>query len=164
MIFPEGAVNELTEFIIYNYSANDIPPAPSGFKEGITNFSIEGISNLAKEITIIVQYSEDDFTEMSGGPENLFLAYLDMETNNWFIVPTTVNEAERTLTAVTDHLSTWIVLDKIPFNVNWLIVTYAAAGFVLLMILLLLLRSRQRRAFRYQSQQYRRLPVRYRRR
>ena len=108
--FPAGAVDSETQVCIGECPASDVPPIPSGFKLGNTYFSIEGITTLAEEITITVKYSDDDVAAAGGDPQLLALAYYDEDAEEWKVLPTTVNTTEKTLTATTDHLSTWAVL------------------------------------------------------
>jgi len=59
-----------------------------------------------------VKYS-DAAVEVAGGDPNLLrLAYYDEEGEDWVVLDTTVDIANKTLTAQTDHFSIWTILAK----------------------------------------------------
>jgi hypothetical protein len=67
---------------------------------------------LTKPVTITVKYSDEDEGAAGGDPENLVLAYYDQAGAQWKTLDTTVNTTDKTLSALTSHLSTWAVLVK----------------------------------------------------
>jgi len=108
--FPAGAVTSETEVIIREHPVSDAPSAPSGFRLGDTYFSIEGITTLAREITITVKYSDRDVAAAGGNPNLLTLSRYDEDAGEWVVLPTTVDTAAQTLTVTTDKLSMWMVM------------------------------------------------------
>lgn len=111
---PVGAVSSETEIVIRGHPSSDAPSAPSGFKLGDTCFSIEGITVLAKEVTITVTYSDKDVAAAGGDPNLLSLARYDEDTRKWVFLPTMVDTTIRTLTVTTNELSLWALLAEEP--------------------------------------------------
>lgn len=111
---PAGAVTAEAELVIRERSCTDTPEPPSGYKVTGNCFSIEMTQDLATGVmvTIVVKYSDAD-VEAAGGDANLLkLAYYDEEAEDWVVLDTTVDTANKTLTAQTDHFSTWSILAK----------------------------------------------------
>ncbi|MCX5992121.1 MAG: fibronectin type III domain-containing protein [Chloroflexi bacterium] len=119
--FPaNAAAGELTVTI------KDIEPpsdtsTSQGFKAGNTYFVIEitdasgnPVVTLSQPITITVKYSVEDVAAAGGDPNNLVLAYYDETAGEWKPLDTTVNTSDKTLSATTNHFSTWAVLAKSP--------------------------------------------------
>ena len=116
VIFPAGAVATEAKVTIRGEPLASAPPPPAGFKAGTTYFTIEMTEDLAPgtTVTIVVKYSDAD-VEAAGGDTNLLnIAYYDSAAGEWKVLPTTVDTANHTLTAETNHLSRWMVLAEIP--------------------------------------------------
>lgn len=130
--FPQGAVVSEVEVCLKPYPRAQLPSPPPNFKLGATCFRIDGIPGLlAKEATIKVKYSADDLAVAEGDASRLRLAYWDETQNKWVILPTQINEAEKTLTVTTNHLSIWAVLvAPAPTPINWLLVGGTIAAVV----------------------------------
>ncbi|MFC1944923.1 PQQ-binding-like beta-propeller repeat protein [Chloroflexota bacterium] len=112
--FPVGAVNSETEVIIRECPMSDAPSAPSRFKFGDACFNIDGVTTLAKEITITVKYSEEDIAVAGGDPNLLMLARYNDDVGEWVILPTMVDTIAQNLIVTTDELSLWVILIKEP--------------------------------------------------
>lgn len=115
--FPQGAVPGETLVSIKKESSSP-PEVSSGFKAGSTYFTIEAttdntaVTELGKEITITVKYSDEDVAAAGGDPSLLAIAYYDDDIGQWTDLITIVNTEQKTLTVTTDHLSRWMVLVK----------------------------------------------------
>jgi hypothetical protein len=114
IVLPAGAVTTQAELIIREQSCEDTPAPPSGFKAVGNCFSIEMTQALLPDVmvTIVVKYSDADVEVAGGDPNLLRLAYYDEEGEDWVVLDTTVDIANKTLTAQTDHFSIWTILAK----------------------------------------------------
>jgi internalin A len=116
--FPTGAVATTTTVTIKQVEPSSAA-APKGFKIGNTFFTIEAVDadgnaivTLSQPVAITVRYSDEDVATAGGDPSNLVLAYYDEAAAEWKPLDTSVNTSDRTLSATTTHLSTWVVLAK----------------------------------------------------
>lgn len=139
------------EVIISREDVSDAPSTPSGFEFGATCFSIEGITALAKEVTITVNYSDEDGAAAGGDPELLTLSRYDEDAGEWAVLPTTVDTVAQTLTVTTDRFSKWMVMveeapaepaEQPPFRLPWIWVVIVVAGVPVIGIVLVQLRHR----------------------
>ena len=110
--FPASTVTNETEVIIGECPVSDAPSAFSGFKFGNTYFGIEGITTVAKEITVIVKYYDEDVQVAGGDPNLLILSRYDEGAGEWIVFAITVDTSDQTLTTATDRLSKWMVVVK----------------------------------------------------
>lgn len=110
--FPASTVTNETEVIIGECPVSDAPSAFSGFKSGNTHFSIEGITTVAKEITVTVKYYDEDVQVAGGDPNLLTLSRYDEGAGEWIVFAITVDTSDQTLTTATDRLSKWMVVVK----------------------------------------------------
>ena len=140
--FPQGAVLGDVVVSLGPYPANQLQPAPSGAKLGVTSFEITGLAGLLnKDATLNITYSADDLAAAGGDASQLKLSYWDETQRQWVILPTQVNTQDMTLTATTNHLGVWAVMispstnegspaatpTKAPIPVAFSIISFAAA-------------------------------------
>jgi hypothetical protein len=111
---PAGAVAAEAELTIREQSPTGAPAPPSGFKAGSTCFSIEMTQDIAPGVmvTIVVKYSDADVEAAGGAPNLLTLARYDEAAGDWVVLDTTVDTANKTLTAQTGRFSMWMILAK----------------------------------------------------
>jgi len=109
--FPQGAVIAETKVSIAPFAREQLPQAPEGSKHAVTCFRIEGLTGLlSKEATIVVKYTPDDVAAAGGDAGKLVLARWDEGELRWTMLPTTVDRSAGTLTASTNHFSTWSII------------------------------------------------------
>jgi parallel beta-helix repeat protein len=112
LVFPAGAVTSETSVIIKRLSKDEVPPTRSGYRFGDTYFSVEGVDNLEKEVTIHIKYTDADLAAAGGDPNKLTVSYYDEALAEWVIVDTTVDTTAQTLMAATTHFSNWAVMSE----------------------------------------------------
>ncbi len=117
MTFPTDAVTVYATAGIRQISPSSVADAPEGFKVGSSCFTIEAadargnaIVNFPRLVTITVKYSDEDLAVAGDDPENLVLAYYNETTGKWNPRETTLNRADRSLSATTTHFGTWAIL------------------------------------------------------
>jgi hypothetical protein len=87
------------------------------------------ISTLAKDMAIIVKYSDGDVAAADGNPKHPALAYYDEAIGQWKILDTIVDINDGTLSTTASHLSRWMVLAKPPLTlIGCRLVLLAAAS------------------------------------
>jgi len=136
--FPAGAVTGTATVTIKQIAPPADASIPHGFKAGTTFFTVEAkdaggnsIVTLSQPLTITVKYSDEDVATASGDPNNLVLAYYDEAVGKWNPLTTTVNTTDKTLSAITTHLSTWATMalaaegNGVPF---WIWITVGVAA------------------------------------
>lgn len=116
--FPQGSVFGETTVTVKPYTGT-LPDLPSGATPGTTAFAIDGLSGLlAKDATIKVKYSNADLDSAHGDASKLVLGRYDRSEGRWTLLPTSVDNNARTLTAVTNRFSVWAVIatEKAPVS------------------------------------------------
>ena len=137
--FPANAITDNTTVTINQRSSSFLALAPQGFKVGNTCFTVEAvdangnaIGTFSQPVTITVKYSDEDVAAAGGDPTKLALAYYDEAAAEWKMLDTTVNTADKTLSATTTHFSTWAILAKSPSeglaSWIWIVIGIAAAA------------------------------------
>ncbi|MCX5990815.1 MAG: hypothetical protein NTZ04_00535, partial [Chloroflexi bacterium] len=135
---PADCLSGETWIRILTEDPSDVDPAtPQGFMLGTTWVRIEAVavdgtpvSALLQSATLTVWYSDDDLAAVKGDPNNLVLAYYDEAAADWKPLDTTVNTTDKTLSATTNHFSTWAVLAKSPSEglAGWIWIVIGIAG------------------------------------
>jgi hypothetical protein len=107
----EGSVIGTVDMTVQPVSRTQLSPPPSNFRLAGTTFRVEGLAGLlAKDATITIKYTQADRDAAGGDPSRLVLARWDESSAQWTLLPTTVDTIAGTLTATTNHLSTWAVM------------------------------------------------------
>jgi len=139
--FPAGIVTETAKLTINQLLASSLPLPPDGCELGDTGLVINMVNAdgatipaLAEDMTIMVRYSDGDVAAAEGNPRHLTLAYYDEATGQWKILDTIVDINDGTLSTTANHLSQWMVLAKIPPDIDWMPVGLAGGSFLLFLM------------------------------
>jgi len=101
--FPRGSVISPVHVTV-KPPMGTLPEAPVPAKAGTTALTLEGITGLlTMDATVVVKYTADDLKAADGDPSRLSLARWDADKSRWTLLPTTVDQGERTLTAGTNR-------------------------------------------------------------
>jgi hypothetical protein len=112
--FPRGSVISPVHVTV-KPPMGTLPEAPVPAKAGTTALTLEGITGLlTMDATVVVKYTDDDLKAADGDPSRLSLARWDADKSRWTLLPTTVDQGERTLTAGTNRLGIMEVLGSPP--------------------------------------------------
>jgi hypothetical protein len=112
--FPRGSVISPVHVTV-KPPMGTLPEAPVPAKAGTTALTLEGITGLlTMDATVVVKYTADDLKAAEGDPSRLSLARWDADKSRWTLLPTTVDQGERTLTAGTNRLGIMEVLGSPP--------------------------------------------------
>jgi hypothetical protein len=90
-------------------------PLPAGkylrhlFELDAENDDEQPVTQLDKPISMTVGIDGAVVAEVAAAEEVIEVAYYDTETGTWVVLPTTVNLAAGEVTAITDHLGTFVV-------------------------------------------------------
>jgi hypothetical protein len=144
IVFPQGCVISQAEISVQNYPLEQIPTLPSGYSLAETCFRIDGLAGLLiKDADITVKYTDTDFVKAGGDASKLRLARWDESDNKWTVLDTTIDKANKSLTAHTNRFSIWAVMVISPenistdnatntkSNISWGLVGGIAAGIIL---------------------------------
>ncbi|KQC07400.1 MAG: hypothetical protein APR55_04030 [Methanolinea sp. SDB] len=110
IIFPQGAVFGDAQVTLTPYTAT-LPSLPSGVSAGNTAFSVEGLTGLlSKPATVTVRYSDQDLSAAGGDASKLTIARWDRSENKWTLLQTSVDTANRKLSATSDRFGIMAVV------------------------------------------------------
>lgn len=108
---PVGAVTNSSSISIAPSSASSAPAPTSGlFMVGNNVFEINstGDTEFNQDITLTFSYSDDQVSGLDEG--SLAVHWYNTETGSWEQLPSTVDPATNTVTATTNHLTTFAVM------------------------------------------------------
>ncbi|MBN2099405.1 MAG: PKD domain-containing protein [Dehalococcoidia bacterium] len=159
--FPAGALTADATVYVTELPVEAIPAAPDGFKIGskcielrAVDVSGQAISVLLQPVTLTIRYSDEDVAIAGGDPNDLLLAYIDRNTNQWTHVDPSVNADDQTLSATASQLGIWAILSENPAagTAKWVwVVVGIAAGLAAIVLAVLFGRRLARKQHRAQS-------------
>jgi hypothetical protein len=113
---PPWSSDQTIQVVVEPIEIVDAPEPPPGTAYArafeIVVYDAQGnrlAGSLNEPTTVTVKYTDEDLAEVDGDPFRLKLARLD-STGNWTILPTSVNTANKTLTATVERFSLWGVV------------------------------------------------------
>ena len=124
--FPAGAAAIPVNLALNNYTAAQLPVAPTGFTLTGNCFQVNGLTGLlAKNATVSVKYTAADLSKANGKANLLVLMRWNAGTNQWVVDATKVNTKTMTLSANDNPMGIWAVAVGTPptsSGINWIII------------------------------------------
>jgi len=146
--FPAGAAAIPVNLALNNYTAAQLPVAPTGFTLTGNCFQVNGLTGLlAKNATVSVKYTAADLSKANGKASLLVLMRWNAGTNKWVIDATKVNTKTTTLSANDNAMGIWAVAvgTVAPSKINWELIGIPIAALIVISVVGIVFVTRNRR-------------------
>ena len=146
--FPAGAGAIPVTVSLNNYTAAQLPVAPTGFTLTGNCFQVNGLTGLlAKDATVTIKYTADDLSKAGGKVSSLKLLRWDPGTNQWVVLKTKVDTKAMTLSGSSKQMGIWAVASGTvkSSGINWTIIGIPIAVVIIIGVVGTLLISRRKR-------------------
>ena len=146
--FPAGAGAIPVTISLNNYTAAQLPVAPTGFTLTGNCFQVNGLTGLlAKDATVTIKYTADDLSKAGGKVSSLKLLRWDPGTNQWVVLKTKVDTKAMTLSGSSKQMGIWAVAVSTvkSSGINWMIIGIPIAVVIIIGVVGTLLITRRKR-------------------
>jgi hypothetical protein len=144
--FAPGSVFSDVDISLRGCPADQLAPAPPGYRLAATAFRVDGLPGLlAKQATVTVRYLPADLDIAEGEAARLKLARWSEAEGRWTVLKTRLDQEAVTIGTTTNQLSLWAVMVAPAASVNRALAGGLAVGGVFLGLLVYFLGVRRRR-------------------